>query len=64
MSDGVAVVAQMLEADQLPTMVSMHHQLTRDGRASASGGGDVMETRMEEFEVNLTRTRTRTPTRT
>ena len=63
-SDGVAVVAQMLEADQLPTMVSMHRQLTRAGRASASGGGDVMETRMEEFEVNLTRTRTQTRTRT
>ena len=54
MSDGVAVVAQMLEADQLPTMVSMHHQLTRDGR------GDVMEMRMEEFEVRLTLTRTLT----
>ena len=58
----MAVVAQMLEADQLPTMVSMHHQLTRDGRASASGGGDVMEMRMEEFEVKLTLTLTLTLT--
>ena len=55
-SDGVAVVAQMLSGDQLPTMVSMHRQLVWSGRANMSGRGDVMEMRMEEFEADFNST--------
>ena len=55
-SDGVAVVAQMLSGDQLPTMVSMHRQLVGSGRANMSGRGDVMEMRMEEFEADFNST--------
>jgi hypothetical protein len=49
-------MAQMLSGDQLPTMVAMHRQLVRSGRADMSGGGDVMEMRMEEFEADFNST--------
>ena len=49
-SDGVAVVAQMLSGDQLPTMTKIHHELLRRGR------DDVMEMRMEEFEADFNST--------
>ena len=50
LSDGVALVAQMLLGDQLPTMAKIHRELIRNGR------DDVMEICMEEFEADFNST--------